>query len=248
MPRIQFCVLLILFCAACFAAQAQPIFKLEGNVKDVNTNEKLVGIKVRLVNQDLGTSVSTVTDSYGNYLFELSKSEKRLLDWNTDYLIVLDDPDFRTAKGCGYYSAEGTETTKGVDVSTAYIHDFALYSFNCSVKEVLPVLAFQHSCELESQHKDSLDKAVIILEESAQVTVRLVEYSASKKKKGQGSSCTVAEACRAYLLSKGVNPERIKVLPEVLKPSKKDNRAKKIPKEAQRALMFEVLSERFVKE
>jgi len=189
------------------------IFKLEGDIMDVESKEKLAGATIKLVGTD-GTSVEVKSDELGHYVFDVKENGRdRYLQENTSYTIEVNGKDL--PNGHSYLKSSGQETTVGVDESTVFIHDFELQCSDCgeitfpSVLYDLGKWALQVNDKVNS--KDSLDYLYTTLIENPTIVIELAAHTDSR---GRDQSNLIlsqkrAKSCVDYLVEKGINPQRM---------------------------------------
>ena len=200
------------------------IFALQGTVKDVDCKEPVQGASVKLIGTD-GSSAETTTDELGFYKFDEKENGERFILENTSYtLIVGKQSDVKkTPPDCdkaifterGYLNGKGQETTIGYEKSTAFVHDFELQCSNCGEIRFPQVLYDLDKFELQVNEsvdsKDSLDFLYQTLIDNPTIVIELAAHTDSRGSDSynQKLSQKRAETCVNYLISKGIDAERM---------------------------------------
>ena len=181
------------------------LFQLDGNVKNVETNEVIAGAKVKLIGTD-GSSVSTTTDENGNFFFA-ENGPNRYINKETSYSIVVEKEKFLVAKG--------KETTVGLDKSRKFFHEYTLQPFQDVVIK-LPLIEYKTAkWDLQPQYKDSLNFLYDIMTENPTLIIQLRSHTDHRGSTAanQKLSQRRAQSCVDYLVKeKGINKARIKAI------------------------------------
>jgi peptidoglycan-associated lipoprotein len=200
------------------------IYTLQGTVKDVDCKDPIAGATVKLIGTD-GSSVETLTDAQGFYKFEEKENGDRYILENTSYTILVeknvgakkaspkcDQSDYDKRK---YLNGKGQETTVGVEKSTAFVHDFELQCSNCGEIKFKTVLYPLGSAELlvddKVNSKDSLDFLYQTLIDNPNIVIELAAHTDARGSdaSNQKLSDERAQTCVDYLISKGIDSERL---------------------------------------
>ncbi|UTW60593.1 OmpA family protein [bacterium SCSIO 12741] len=204
------------------------IYTLSGTVRDVQKDCKkpIVGAVVKLIGTD-GSSVETLTNEAGEYLFDKKENAERYLLENTSYTIIVSKssseklvaPDCSAGdtefKRRGYLRSKGQETTVGVGKSTAFVHDFELQCFNCGEIKFKTVLYKLGDDQLmitdQVNSADSLDDLYQTLVDNPNIVIQLQAHTdfRGSAEANQDLSERRAQTCVDYLISKGIDAERL---------------------------------------
>ncbi|MGB0403757.1 MAG: OmpA family protein [Salibacteraceae bacterium] len=200
------------------------IYTLQGTIKDVQCKSAVAGATVKLIGTD-GSSVEALTDAQGFYKFEEKENGDRFVVEGTSYTILVEKTvgAKKATPQCGqtdynkrkYLAGKGQETTISVTKSTAFVHDFELQCSNCGeikFKEVRYDLGKSElKVDAEVNSKDSLndlyntliDNPTIVIELSAHTDARGGDAANQKLSEARAQSCV------DYLISKGIDGERL---------------------------------------
>lgn len=200
------------------------IFALQGTIKDVDCKEPVAGASVKLIGTD-GSSAETKTDELGFYKFDEKENGERFINENTSYTIIVGKhSDFKkTAPDCdkavfserGYLNGKGQETTIGYEKSTAFVHDFELQCSNCGEIRFPQVMYDLDKFELQVNDavnsKDSLDFLYQTLIDNPTIVIELAAHTDSRGSDSYNEKLSQkrAETCVDYLVSKGIDAERM---------------------------------------
>lgn len=200
------------------------IYTLQGTVKDVDCKTPIVGATVKLIGTD-GSSVEALTDAQGFYKFEEKENGDRYVLENTSYTVLVDKTvgAKKASPRCGesdyekrkYLSGKGQETTVGVPKSTAFVHDFELQCFNCGEIKFKTVLYAVGKWDLLVEDginsKDSLDFLYQTLVDNPNIVIELAAHTDARGSvsANQTLSDKRAKTCVDYLISKGIDAERL---------------------------------------
>ncbi len=170
-------------------------FSIQGSVRDEKTDEVLTGARVKCIGSD-GVTLETNTEDRGSFKFMLKPS--------TDYVFV--------ASRDGYLNGKERETTKGLDES----RDFNTVIYLSSIDEPIElsnsnVFYDFAKWDLRPEAMVSLDDLVETLNDNPHVTIELMSHTDSR---GTDEDNIVLSQKRAqsvvdYLISKGIDPERL---------------------------------------
>lgn len=200
------------------------IFALQGTIKDVDCKKPVEGASVKLIGTD-GSSAETTTDELGFYKFDEKENEERFINENTSYTIIVGkysdvkktppDCDKAIMKERGYLNGKGQETTIGYEKSTAFVHDFELQCSNCGEIRFPQVLYDLDKFELQVNQsvnsKDSLDFLYQTLIDNPTIVIELAAHTDSRGSDAYNEKLSQkrAETCVNYLISKGIDSERM---------------------------------------
>ena len=206
----------LFICFGVTITYAQPIFKLEGSIIDIESNKPIDSLLVVLFNVTTGDSFETYTDTAGFYCFETLENGDRIVQHNSEFTV--EPRGFQRIGGdvCRYLSARGFESTIGMDESTAFIKDFQLQSANCCYDFVIfPTVLFDACDELlvsdGMNSIDSLDLVFNVLIENPTVVIEVAAHSFDKGPEAENQTCSQqrAQLVLDYLISKGIDPARL---------------------------------------
>lgn len=200
------------------------IYTLQGTVTDLDCKAPIAGATVKLIGTD-GSSVEALTDAQGFYKFEEKENGDRYISEATSYTILVDKGvgAKKASPDCGqsdydkrkYLSSKGQETTIDIDKSTAFVHDFALQCFNCGEIKFKTVLYKVGEYDLmvteNINSKDSLDFLYQTLIDNPTIVIELAAHTDARgsAEKNQILSDNRAKTCVEYLISKGIDAERL---------------------------------------
>jgi peptidoglycan-associated lipoprotein len=191
------------------------LFTIEGVVTDCEFKEPVAGVVVKLVGSD-GSSVETKTDAAGTYRFA-ENGTARYVNPNTSYVVTTsvgkDVVTTQAPRGFINSSEKSKETTVGVEDAKVFKgHDFCLAAIGPKENRFPEVQYDLGSAELLPASKDSLDFLYQTLVDNPTFVVELsahTDYRGSDKD-NQILSEKRAKSCVDYLVSKGINPARMK--------------------------------------
>jgi peptidoglycan-associated lipoprotein len=200
------------------------IFVLQGKVKDVECGKPVPNAVVKLIGTD-GSSAEAKTDQAGFYKFDAKENEERYLSENTSYTIVVSKQGSakKTSPDCNkaviaersYLNGRGQETTIGIERSTAFVHDFELRCSNCGEikfpKVLYPLAKWDLLVNDAVNSKDSLDYLYQTLVENPTIVIELAAHTDARDTdaRNQILSQKRAQTCVDYLISKGIEAERM---------------------------------------
>ncbi|MBA3972580.1 MAG: OmpA family protein, partial [Bacteroidetes bacterium] len=191
------------------------LFTIEGVVSDCKFKEVVPGVVIKLVGSD-GSSVETKTDAAGYYKFA-ENGTARYVNPNTSYVLTtqvgVDIKTVQAAQGFFTSSDRVKETTVGVEEAKTYKHDFCLVPIQKEVRfpDVLYLLG-KADLEHPSNPRDSLNFLYQTLVDNPTFVIELsshTDYRGSDPA-NQKLSEARAKSCVDYLISKGINPARLK--------------------------------------
>jgi len=168
-------------------------FSITGIVKNSRTNEPIEEADVKSVSSD-GVTVETKTDKKGLFRFTLKPS--------TDYVFIASKDQFLKGKS--------RETTKGLNQSTELKTEILLTPIDKPI-EVENIYFDFDSWQLRPESMVALDNLVDILRENPNITIELGSHTDSRgdDKYNQELSQKRAQSVVDYLISKGINPQRL---------------------------------------
>jgi peptidoglycan-associated lipoprotein len=191
------------------------LFTIEGVVSDCKFKEVIPGVTIKLVGSD-GSSVETKTDAAGYYKFA-ENGTARYVNPNTSYVITTQvGTEVKTAQATlGFLNSSDKvkETTVGVEEAKTFKHDFCLVPIQKEIRfpDVLYLLG-KADLEHPSNPRDSLNFLYQTLIDNPNIVIELsshTDYRGSDVA-NQKLSEARAKSCVDYLISKGINPERLK--------------------------------------
>ena len=191
------------------------LFTIEGVVTDCKFKEVIPGVTIKLVGSD-GSSVETKTDIAGYYKFA-ENGTARYVNPNASYVITtqvgIDVKTTQAPVGFLNSSDKVKETTVGVEEAKIFKHDFCLVPIERFIRfpDVLYLLG-KSDLEHPSNPRDSLnflyqtllDNPTFVIELSSHTDFRGSDAANQKLSEARAKSCV------DYLISKGINPERLK--------------------------------------
>lgn len=180
---------------------------IEGVVTDLQTSEPIPNATVKLEGTD-GSSVEITTDEVGFYQFDqIEGTEDRYIKAATSYTISVNAEN--------YLAAKGQETTVGIEKSTRFNKDFKLQPISDDPIEFPEVRYDLASDELqvneEVNSKDSLDYLYETLVDNPTIVIELMAHTDTRGSDAANLDLSQrrAESCVDYLISKGIDAERM---------------------------------------
>jgi peptidoglycan-associated lipoprotein len=169
-------------------------FSVKGVVKDERNDQVLSGSTVKSVGSD-GITVESTTDEDGSFRFMLKPA--------TDYVFVASQP--------GYLNGKERESTRGLDQSK----EFEVTIYLASITQVieLPNIFYDFAkWDLRPESMVSLDNLVETLEDNPNVTIELMSHTDSRGTPADNIELSQkrAQSVVDYLISKGIQPDRLK--------------------------------------
>lgn len=189
------------------------LFTIEGDITDCKFKETIPGVTVKLVGSD-GSSVETKTDAAGHYKFA-ENGANRYVNPNTTYIITASVAnDVKTAQAPqGFLSSsdKAKETTVGVEEAKTFKHDFCLVPIERFIR-FPDVLYDLGKADLRPESKDSLDFLYQTLLDNPTFVIELSSHTDYRGSDAANQKLSEARAksCVDYLISKGINPARLK--------------------------------------
>lgn len=186
-----------------------PRFTLNGSALTKKDKKPVEGVKVILYNMDKGTNETTMTDSEGAFHFQLEQ--------NTQYQI--------SGEKDGYFSSVQEITTKGlVRSTTLYVKLFLLIEEIIIGKEIAleenakigdfefkDILYDYNKSNIRPDAAIELDKLGELLTQNKGLKIELSSHTDSRGKTAYNQllSQKRAEAAVAYIVSKGIDNQRV---------------------------------------
>jgi peptidoglycan-associated lipoprotein len=169
-------------------------FSVTGVVRDERNDQILPGSTVKSVGSD-GISVETNTGDEGNFKFMLKPG--------TDYVFIASQP--------GYLNGKERESTRGMDQSK----EFEVTIYLASITQVieLPNIFYDFAkWDLRPESMVSLDNLVETLDDNPNVTIELMSHTDSRGTPADNLELSQkrAQSVVDYLISKGIQPDRLK--------------------------------------
>lgn len=166
---------------------------IEGICKNEETTVVISDAKVQMTGTD-GNQLEAKTDAAGKFRFNLNE--------NTDYMFV--------ASKSGYLKGIGKETTKGLTENTT-LHIEILLTPIAQVVEIENIEYDFNKANLREESKISLDQLVELLNVNNNITIELranTDFRGSDEDNLKLSDAR-AKSVVDYLISKGINPDRL---------------------------------------
>ena len=189
------------------------LFTIEGVVTDCKYKETIEGVTMKLIGSD-GSSVETKTDKTGYYKFA-ENGENRYVNEATSYVLstaVANSVKTNEArKGFLASSVKAKETTVGINESKIFKHDFCLTPIETFIR--FPEVQYDlGKSNLRPESKDSLDFLYETLMDNPTFVIELSAHTDSRgnNKLNDTLSQNRAQSCVDYLISRGINPARMK--------------------------------------
>jgi len=169
-------------------------FSVTGVVRDERNDQILPGSTVKSVGSD-GISVETNTGDEGTFKFMLKPG--------TDYVFIASQP--------GYLNGKERESTRGMDQSK----EFEVTIYLASITQVieLPNIFYDFAkWDLRPESMVSLDNLVETLDDNPNVTIELMSHTDSRGTPADNLELSQkrAQSVVDYLISKGIQPDRLK--------------------------------------
>ena len=177
-----------------FSFELPPLrFNVTGLVKDEKTGAPIQGSLVRLIASD-GNNLQAETGTGGDFKFALKPA--------VDYI-------FLSSKK-GYLNGKDKQTTKGQDKSRDFMVSILMTPIDRPIE--LPNILYDFGkWDLRPESMVSLDKLVETLLDNDNVTIELMSHTDSRdtEEYNQTLSQKRAQVVVDYLISKGIDPERL---------------------------------------
>jgi peptidoglycan-associated lipoprotein len=168
-------------------------FAITGVVKNEHTDEPIPAANIKSISSD-GITLESTTGNDGTFKFLLKPA--------TDYVFL--------AEKDGYLKGKERETTKGKETST----DFTTTIYLAPIDKVIRIenIFFDFaSAELRPESTISLDKLVETLNDNPNIVIELGSHTDSRGNDDFNLDLSErrAQSVVNYLISKGINPERL---------------------------------------
>ncbi len=173
-------------------------FSLKGTVRDDSTKWVLPGATVQLLGSE-GTIDAVETDEDGEYYFDESIVKP---DKTYEILVSYDD----------YFSESRKESTKEMERSREFVHDFYLQQITDAPVELPEILYDFDSWELKPQFQDSLTGLVETLNDNPNIVIELASHTDSRGPHAHNDTLSQrrAQAVVDFLVERGIHPDRLK--------------------------------------
>lgn len=172
-------------------------FTIQGKVMDIDSRGGVKGASVELLGND-GSIVTVKTDKRGVYIFD-----RTMVKANTVYKI--------TAAHKNYLSAKGIQSTVGLNESTDLFQDAFLLKSTLKPITIPDIYYDLDKATLRPESKKNLDSLVTIFNDNPKLVVRIAAHTDSRGSDEHNNDLSQrrAESVVDYLISKGVDPERL---------------------------------------
>ena len=182
-----------------FYFELEPLlYSIQGIVRDEKSMQLVEKAKVKLVGSN-GTEYETYTDKKGFYRFDVDKVKH-----NVVYKMYVSKVD--------YFTTEGSESTKGYNVSKDLVHDFRLEPVP-KMPVVLPEIRYDLAkWDLKEEFMDSLMDLYLILVNNPNVVVEIRAHTDCRPFIGLTNdtlSQRRAQSVVDYLISRGIERDRL---------------------------------------
>lgn len=178
------------------------ILSVAGNVTDKSTQKPLSGVLVTVKGSD-GSILTTETNSKGNYKIEGLKP-------NVKYTVSLSkDGYFGDAREL---NVTNEKYSKEFSKANGYDFDFSLIKIQVKQEVEIPNIYYDfNSAVLREESKKELDKLVIILKETPNVSVIINSHTDEQGTDDYNMKLSEkrAQSVVDYLISKGISPTRL---------------------------------------
>lgn len=179
------------------------LFALQGTVTDKDTGEPIEGATVEIAGSD-GAAFSATTTADGTYAFA-ENGLQRYINGDVNYSITVRKKDYLIAKD--------RISTVDAQESMTFVVDILLqYSSPDQAIELPEVLYELDKATLLPQAKDSLDYLYQILVDNPTAMIELRAHTDSRGDDSYNMELSQrrAQSCIDYLISKGVDPSRLR--------------------------------------
>jgi peptidoglycan-associated lipoprotein len=169
-------------------------FAVNGVVRDERNDQILPGSTVKSVGSD-GITVEATTGDDGTFRFMLKPG--------TDYVFIATQP--------GYLNGKERESTRGMDQSRVF--EVTIYLASITQVIELPNIFYDYAkWDLRPESMVSLDNLVETLDDNPNVTIELMSHTDSRGTPADNEvlSQKRAQSVVDYLISKGIQPDRLK--------------------------------------
>ncbi len=173
-------------------------FSIKGRLTDAQTNKSINGATVTQMGSD-GSIYVIKTDSNGVYLFDSTKVHPC-----TAYIISANAQKYFASQYRAYIS------TVGLTESRIFIKDFQLQKGGDIADRFFPQCKFNFgSTNALGSLPDSLNYIVKLLHNNPTITIEADGHGSPDEKNAQALSFARASVCRQYLISQGIDSDRI---------------------------------------
>jgi peptidoglycan-associated lipoprotein len=173
-------------------------FALKGTVRDEKSMQLMKNVRIKLAGSD-GSQAETTTDKKGAYLFDSTIIKRDVV-----YKMYLQKQ--------GYYSVEGSESTKGYNNNKTLVHDFRMEPIPRR-PQPLPQINFDLAkADLQSQFMDSLMDLYIVMQNNPNLVVEIRSHTDCQPYVGLTNdtlSQLRAKSVVDYLVARGIERERL---------------------------------------
>ena len=168
-------------------------YDITAHITDANTGEPIDSSKVQIIGSD-GTDIILEIDKDGYFKYNLKQ--------NTDYIYIV--------RRKGYLYGKGEASTKNLANSKHFKKEIVLAKIGEPI-QVDNIFYDFGKWELREDSKKSLNKLVDILNENPTITIELSSHTdmIGDAKSNEELSQKRAESVVEYLISKGIDPERL---------------------------------------
>ena len=179
------------------------LFALQGTILDKDSGKPIEGATVEVVGSD-GKTFQAISDANGKYEF-VTNGTQRLIEENVSYGISVSKQEHLIAKD--------KISTVGAEESMTFVVDFLLQYSPPNKAITLPEVQYAlASWELLENSKDSLNFLYDILMNNPNIVVELQAHTDTRgdAESNMELSQKRAESCVNYLISKGIDPARMR--------------------------------------
>lgn len=173
-------------------------YAIQGTVRDEKSMQLIKDARLKLVGSD-GTEAETRTDKKGFYKFDSTIIRRDVV-----YKMYLSKT--------GYYSTEGSESTRGYNTNKTLVHDFRMEPVPRR-PIVLPQIRFDLAkTDLKAEFMDSLMDLYLIMENNPNIVVEIRSHTDCQPYVGLTNdtlSQRRAQSVVDYLVSRGIERERL---------------------------------------
>lgn len=173
-------------------------YAIQGVIRDEKSMQLMQDVRVKLVGSD-GSTAETRTDKKGFYMFDST-----IVNRDVVYKMYLSKQ--------GYYSIEGTESTRGYTTNKTIVHDYRMEPVPRR-PIVLPKIQFELAkTDLQAQFMDSLMDLYLVMENNPNLVVEIRSHTDCQPYVGLTNdtlSQRRAQSVVDYLVSRGIERERL---------------------------------------
>lgn len=184
------------------------VFALQGTAYDKVTNQPLPGATIEVVGTD-GSSFNAITDENGGFSFA-EKGTGRFIVENTTYTIRATAPE--------YLVVNDQVTTVGLQESTTFVKEYFLQPARKDIVIKLPEVQYElDQYALTPMGQDSLETLYQTLVENPTIVIELRAHTDSRPtRRYKGGNMELsqkrAQSCVNFLVTKGIDPARMKAV------------------------------------